>query len=36
MKLFALGVDFNLMDWIIGSEAKIRVAIRDHDSHHKH
>ena len=30
MKLFTLGINFNLMDWIIGSEAKIRVTIRDH------
>ena len=32
MKLFALGIDFNPMDWIIGGEAKIQVAIRHHIS----
>jgi len=30
MKLFALGIDFNPIDWIIGDEAKIQIAIRDH------
>ena len=30
IKLFAFGIDFNSMDWIIDGEAKIRVAIRDH------
>jgi len=30
MKLFALGIDFNPIDWIIGGEAKIPVAIRDY------
>jgi len=30
MKLFALSIDFNHMDWIIGGEAKIRIVIREH------
>jgi len=30
LKLFSLSIDFNPMNWIIGGEAKIWVAIRDH------
>jgi len=33
MKLFAFNIDFDLVDWIIGGEAKIRIAICDHIQH---